>query len=94
MKSLDYIQTHTLSDIRLTLGYTAVLAVAAAAYYEYRVGFKEAKLWSTLSVGVYFLLNASLYFWTNYVEGDIVYVGKKANTIVPFSYILACLRTD
>jgi signal peptidase complex subunit 2 len=90
MKSLDYVQIHTLSDIRLTLGYTAVLAVAAAAYYEYKVGFKDAKLWSTLSVGIYFLLNAGLYFWTNYIEDDIVYVGKKANTIVLLSYIPTC----
>lgn len=90
MKSLDYIQIHTLSDVRLALGYTAALAVAAAAYYEYKVGFKEAKWWSALGVAIYFFLNAGLYLWANYVEGDIVYVGKKASTTVPLTDILAC----
>lgn len=82
MNSLGYIQSHTLSDVRLALGYTAVIAVAAAAYYEYRVGFQEAKGWSTLSVGSYFLLQAALYIWTNYIEKDTIYVGRKGNITV------------
>jgi signal peptidase complex subunit 2 len=79
MKSLEFVQSHTLSDVRLALGYTAVLAVAIAAYYEYRVGFQAAKGWSTLSVGVYFLLNAALYCWTTYIERDVVYIGSKSD---------------
>ena len=82
MNSLGYIQSHTLSDVRLALGYAAVIAVAAAAYYEYRVGFQEAKGWSTLSVGSYLLLQAALYIWTNYIEKDTIYVGRKGNITV------------
>jgi signal peptidase complex subunit 2 len=79
MKSLNYVQSHTLTDVRLALGYTAVLAVAAAAYYEYKVGFQQAKSWSMLSVGTYFLLNAGLYLWTTYIESQTVYMGKKGD---------------
>ena len=79
MKSLDFVQSHTLSDVRLALGYTAVVAVAIAAYYEYRVGFQSAKGWSTLSVGAYFVLNAALYCWTTFVERDIIYIGNKGD---------------
>jgi signal peptidase complex subunit 2 len=88
MQSLGYTQSHTLSDVRLAMGYGAVIAVAAAAYYEYKVGFQEAKVWTTLSVGSYFLLQAALYLWTNYIERDTIYVGKKANTTVfaPFNF--------
>lgn len=82
MKSLNYVQSHTLTDIRLALGYTAVLAVAVAAYYEYKLGFQQAKSWSMLSVGTYFILNGALYIWTTYVESDTVYVGKKGDTWV------------
>jgi len=77
MKSLGYLQNHTLSDIRLGLGYAAVICCAAAAYYEYKVGFKEAKSWSMLGVGAYFLFNAGLYFWGYFIEGNTVYVGSK-----------------
>ena len=79
MKSINYVQSHTLTDIRLILGYAAVLAVAAAAYYEYKVGFQQAKAWSMLSVGIYFLLNGGLYIWTTYIESDTIYVGKKGD---------------
>ena len=85
MKSLDFVQSYTLSDIRLALGYAAVLAVAIAAYYEYRVGFQAAKGWSTLSVGAYFLLNAALYCWTTYIERDIIYIGNKGDLRVLLS---------
>lgn len=86
MKSLGYIQNHTLSDIRLGLGYAGVICCAAAAYYEYKVGFKEAKSWSMLGVGAYFLFNAALYFWGYFIEGNTVYVGSKNGiTVLPLS---------
>ena len=83
MKSLGYTQNYMLSDIRLGLGYAAVICCAAAAYYEYKVGFKEAKSWSMLGVGAYFLFNAALYFWGYFIEGNTVYVGSKNGITVP-----------
>lgn len=77
MNSIGYIQSHTLTDVHLALGYTAVVIAAACALYEYRVGFKEAKLISIFGVGTYFFLQAALYLWGYYVEKDIVYVGTK-----------------
>lgn len=77
MQSLGYSQNHTLSDVRLGLGYAAVICCAAAAYYEYKVGFKEAKSWSIMGVGAYFALNAALYFWGYFIEGNTVYLGSK-----------------
>jgi len=50
-----------------------------------------------LSVGAYFFLHGALYVWTNYIERDIVYIGKKEDLTVfphaptrPSSY-LSCL---
>jgi len=82
MQSLGYIQNHTLSDVHLGLGYAAVICCAAAAYYEYKVGFKEAKSWSIMGVGAYFALNAALYFWGYFIEGTTVYVGSKNGVTV------------
>ena len=85
-----------LQDIHLALGYLAVLFVAAAAAYEYKVGFKQAKWISMLSVGAYFILHGALYFWTNYIERDIAYIGKKGDLTVcppthrPSSGYLVC----
>ena len=82
MESTGYTQNHLLSDVRLGLGYTGVIAVAAAALYEYKVGFQEAKATSLLGVGTYFLLNLALYFWGWFMEGETVYVGKKGDMTV------------
>jgi hypothetical protein len=82
MDSLLFKQSHMLSDIRLALGYSAVIACAAAAAYEYKVGFKQAKGWSIMAIGTYFILNAALYVWGWLFEGDIVYVGRKGDTTV------------
>lgn len=82
LRSLDYVQDHTFTDVHLVLGYLAVIFVAAAAAYEYKIGFKDAKGVSTLSVGSYFILQGALYCWTNYIVRDTVYVGKKGDIIV------------
>jgi Microsomal signal peptidase 25 kDa subunit (SPC25) len=84
MRTLDFVQSHSLSDIRLAIGYTAVIACAAAAYYEYKVGFQEAKSWNILAVVTYFTLNSALYLWGWFIEGDTVYVGRKGDiTVLP-----------
>jgi uncharacterized membrane protein (GlpM family) len=82
LKSLDYVQEHIFTDVHLALGYLAVIVVAAAAAYEYKVGFKEAKLVSMLSVGAYLILQGALYFWTNYMRRDNAYIGKKGEFTV------------
>jgi len=86
-------------DIHLALGYLAVLFVAAAAAYEYKVGFKQAKWISMLSVGAYFILHGALYFWTNYIERDIAYIGKKGDLtvrpppiVLPHAYLVCFFR--
>jgi signal peptidase complex subunit 2 len=84
MESLGFEQSHTLSNVRLAIGYTAVLACAAAAIYEHKVGFKEAKGLSTLAVGTYLLLNIALYCWGYFIEGQTMYVGRK-DPIMVFS---------
>ena len=75
-------QDHTFQNIHLALGYLGVVFVAAAAAYEYKVGFKEAKGISMLSVGAYFILHGAQYFWTNYINRNIVYIGKKGGLTV------------
>jgi Microsomal signal peptidase 25 kDa subunit (SPC25) len=82
LQSLDYVQDHTFTDVHLALGYLAVIFVAAAAAYEYKIGFKDAKGVSILSVGSYFILQGALYCWTNYIVRDIVYIGKKGELTV------------
>jgi hypothetical protein len=89
LRSLDYVQDHTFIDVHLVLGYLAVIFVAAAAAYEYKVGFKDAKGVSTLSVGSYFILQGALYCWTHYVVQETVYIGNKGDLTV--SSLTPCL---
>jgi signal peptidase complex subunit 2 len=89
MQSLGYVQSHLFQDIRLLLGYSTVIIIALSALYEYKVGFKVAKGFSTLAVALYVLLNAALYAFSWFIERNIAYVGSKGDITV-YSF-LVCL---
>jgi hypothetical protein len=75
LNSLKFRQSHTLTDTRLALGYTAFAICAATFYWDYKFGFDNTKLYTTIAVALYTLLNGALTFWIFYVEKGTVYVG-------------------
>ncbi|ODQ64102.1 microsomal signal peptidase 25 kDa subunit [Nadsonia fulvescens var. elongata DSM 6958] len=78
--SEGYTQTHTLVDTRLALGYTSIVISAIVAYYDYKVGFKNALVFTTTGVIIYFVLNAALTYWLLNVEKNCVFQGTKGDT--------------
>lgn len=75
LNSLKFKQSHTLTDVRLGLGYAALLVAAACFAWDYKLGFESTKYYTAGAVGVYLLLNTALTLWVWLKEKGIVYVG-------------------
>lgn len=75
LNSLGFTQSHTLTDVRLTLGYAAFFIAAASFLWDYKLGFESTKYYTAGAVAVYSVLNTALTLWIWLVEKGIVYVG-------------------
>ncbi|KAK0751603.1 microsomal signal peptidase 25 kDa subunit-domain-containing protein [Schizothecium vesticola] len=75
LNSLGFTQSHTLSDVRLGLGYLALLTAAACFAWDYQLGFEATKLPTAAAVALYAVLNTALTVWIFFVERGAVYVG-------------------
>lgn len=80
LNSLSFTQSHSLTDIRLGLGYTAFLICAATFYWDYTWGFDNTKQYTLIAVIIYTILNSALTFWIWGVESGTVYVGTHKTT--------------
>ncbi|MCJ1449809.1 hypothetical protein MMC28_000137 [Mycoblastus sanguinarius] len=74
--SLKFKQSHFLTDVRLALGYTAVLIAATTFYADYQLGWEKTKAGTFWAVLIYFILNGALTFWIWGVEKGQVFVGE------------------
>lgn len=70
-------QIHTHTDVRLGLGWLSVLVAGGTALYGYKVEFEQAKpiVWAGLIL--YFLLTSLQTLYAYFVEGNVVFVGKR-----------------
>ncbi|KAK7700282.1 hypothetical protein SLS64_011095 [Diaporthe eres] len=75
LNSLGLKQSHTLTDVRLGLGYSAFFVAAACFLWDYKLGFESTKYYTAGAVAVYSLLNTALTLWIWLKEKGIVYVG-------------------
>ncbi|CZT45615.1 related to signal peptidase 18 KD subunit [Rhynchosporium secalis] len=75
LNSLSFVQSHTLTDTRLILGYSAFIICAATFYWDYTFGFDSTKHYTAVAVLIYTLLNGALTFWIWGVEKGTVYIG-------------------
>jgi len=75
LNSLNFKQSHTLSDTRLAIGYAAFAICAATFYWDYTYGWDSTKYYTTIAVALYTTLNGILTFWIFYVEKGTVYIG-------------------
>ncbi|KAK4984520.1 hypothetical protein LTR50_006544 [Elasticomyces elasticus] len=77
LTSLKFTQSHTSSNIRLAIGYAAVLISAATFYFDWTLGFEKTKYWTGAAVAVYFALNGAFTWW--YLLGDegLVFEGTR-----------------
>jgi signal peptidase complex subunit 2 len=79
LNSLGFVQSHTLSDIRLAIGYTAFAICAACFCWDYTFGFESTKYYSAVAVALYSVLNGALTYWIWAVEKGTLYVGTNKN---------------
>lgn len=75
LNSLKFKQTHTLTDTRLVLGYSAFVIAGACFAWDYKFGFESTKYLTAVAVAIYTILNTVLTYWITYVEKGVVYQG-------------------
>ncbi|KAI6365170.1 hypothetical protein MCOR25_005464 [Pyricularia grisea] len=75
LNSLKFKQSHTLTDVRLALGYSAFAISAACFFWDYKLGFDSTKYYTAAAVALYAVLNGALTLWAYFVEKNIIYVG-------------------
>ncbi|PVH87572.1 SPC25-domain-containing protein [Cadophora sp. DSE1049] len=78
LNSLSFTQSHTLTDTRLALGYSAFIICAATFYWDYKLGFDSTKYYTAIAVAIYTLLNGALTFWIWGVEKGTIYIGTNS----------------
>ena len=76
LTSLKFKQSHLLTDVRLALGYSAVIVAAITFYADYKLGWDKTKYWTFWAVLVYFTLNSALTFWIWGIEKGKVFAGE------------------
>ncbi|KAF2088133.1 hypothetical protein K490DRAFT_19524, partial [Saccharata proteae CBS 121410] len=79
LSSLNFKQSHTHTDVRLALGYTAVAIAGILFYFDYRFGWEATKAYTAPAVLAYFLINSAFAYWTYFVEKGTVYVGESSD---------------
>lgn len=72
-----YSQIHQHTDVRLGLGWAAVLVAAATGLYSWKISFEESRLGVFIGVALYALLSAVQMGYIYFVEGDTVFIGKR-----------------
>ncbi|KAF7357552.1 hypothetical protein MSAN_01351500 [Mycena sanguinolenta] len=70
-------QIHQHTDVRLALGWLSVFVAGGTGLYGYKVEFEQSKpvVWAGLIL--YMLLTFTQTLYSYFIEGDIVFVGKR-----------------
>ncbi|MCJ1345418.1 hypothetical protein MMC31_003625, partial [Peltigera leucophlebia] len=77
--------SHFLTDVRLALGYSAVIIAAATFALDYKLGWDKTKELTLWAVVVYFVLNSALTYWIWAVEKGKIFTGVKAGALISIS---------
>ncbi|KAL9111382.1 MAG: hypothetical protein Q9227_004259 [Pyrenula ochraceoflavens] len=70
-------QSHYYTNVRLAVGYTAVLIGAATFYADWKLGWDKTKDATLVACVVYFVLNGFLTYWIWLAESGKVFVGYR-----------------
>ncbi|KAH9941854.1 microsomal signal peptidase 25 kDa subunit-domain-containing protein [Epithele typhae] len=70
-------QIHTHTDVRLALGWLSVLVAGGTGLYGWRVPFEPGKPVVWAGVILYVILTIAQTLYAYFIEGDIVFVGKR-----------------
>jgi len=70
-------QIYTHTDVRLGLGWASVFIAGGTGLYGYKVDFEKSKPLVWAGVILYLLLTTLQTLYAYFIEGDIVFVGKR-----------------
>ncbi|OCT48669.1 putative signal peptidase complex component [Cladophialophora carrionii] len=76
-KPYTFKQDHFTTNIRLALGYTAVLIAGALFYADWKLGWDATKAYTGPACVSYFVLNGILTYWIWAVEAGTVFSGVR-----------------
>ncbi|MCJ1246184.1 hypothetical protein MMC30_003389 [Trapelia coarctata] len=82
LTSLKFEQSHFLTDVRLALGYSAVIIAAITFYFDYTLGWDETKGYTFWAVIAYFILNGALTLWIWFAEKGKIFNGSLGGTTI------------
>lgn len=82
LRGLSFKQDNTKLDIRLALGYVAVIIAGATFAADYKLGWEATKNWTAVAVAAYAVLNTGLTYWMWLVEKGLVFEGDRNGTKV------------
>ncbi|KAJ9615133.1 signal peptidase complex subunit spc2 [Cladophialophora chaetospira] len=76
-KPYTFKQQHYTTNVKLALGYTAVLIAGVLFYADWKLGWDATKAYTGPACVVYFLLNGALTYWIWAVESGTVFTGVR-----------------
>ena len=79
LTSLKFEQDNSKANVRLALGYSAVIIAAATFYFDWTMGWDKTKYWTAWAVAAYFILNGAFTYWILIVEKGIVFEGARSD---------------
>ena len=77
LRGLKFQQDNSKLDIRLAVGYFAVVIAGATFAADYKLGWEATKNWTAVAVVAYALLNGVFTYWMWIVEKGLVFEGSK-----------------
>jgi signal peptidase complex subunit 2 len=77
LRSLNFAQDNIKTDIKLAVGYAAVIIAAATFAADYKLGWEATKDWTAVAVVAYAVLNGVFSYWLWFVEGGLVFEGSR-----------------
>ncbi|KAF2674592.1 hypothetical protein BT63DRAFT_14925 [Microthyrium microscopicum] len=85
LNSLGFTQSHTLTDVRLALGYAAVSIAGALFYADWKLGWDVTRAYTLPAVLAYGVLNLAFTYWLLRVEKGIVYTATRKGSTLSLS---------
>ncbi|KAF2806839.1 SPC25-domain-containing protein [Mytilinidion resinicola] len=76
LTSIKFQRSHRLIDVRLALGYSAVILAGGLFYFDWKHGPQASKPYAGPAVAAYFALNAVFSYWVWMVEKGCIFEGN------------------
>ncbi|GAB7328139.1 hypothetical protein MBLNU13_g00168t1 [Cladosporium sp. NU13] len=84
LRGIGFKQDNTKADVKLLVGYLAVIIAGATFVADYKLGWEATKGWTAVAVAAYAILNGFFTYWLWFVEAGLVFEGSKDGKKVTF----------